>query len=49
MKSGFKLMKQVFSGEMSIKEREGAREKRLEQHCEIIEYRRQAEIAEHER
>ena len=46
---GFKLMKQVFFGEMTIKEREGAWEKRTEERREILEYRRQAEIAEHQR
>lgn len=49
MKFGFKLMKQVFFGEMSIKEREGAWEKRIEERKEILELRRQAEIAEHQR
>jgi len=49
MKFGFKLMKQVFFGEMSIKEREGAWEKRIAERKEILEYRRQAEIAEHEK
>lgn len=49
MKFGFRLMKQVFFGEMSIKEREGAWEKRVEERREILEYRRQAEIAEHQR
>jgi hypothetical protein len=46
---GFKLMKQVFFGEMTIKEREGAWEKRIEERREILEFRRQAEIAEHQR
>lgn len=46
---GYQLMKQVFFGEMSIKEREGAWEKRLEERREILEYRRQAEILEHQR
>jgi Fe-S-cluster containining protein len=49
MKFGFKLMKQVFFGEMTIKEREGAWEKRVEERREILELRKQAEIAEHER
>lgn len=47
MKFGFRLMKQVFFGEMTIKEREGAWEKRAEERKEILEYRRQAEITEH--
>ena len=42
-------MKQVFFGELTIKEREGAWEKRVEERREILEYRRQAEIAEHQR
>jgi hypothetical protein len=49
MKFGFRLMRQVFFGEMTIKEREGAWEKRIEERREILEYRRQAEIAEHQR
>ena len=49
MRFGFKLMKQVFFGELTIKEREGAWEKRVEERREILEYRRQAEIAEHQR
>jgi Fe-S-cluster containining protein len=49
MKFGFKLMKQVFFGEMSIKGREGAWEERVKERKEILEYRRQAEIAEHQR
>ena len=49
MKFGFKLMKQVFFGEMTIKEREGAWEKRVEERREILEYRRQVEVAEHQR
>ncbi|UCB53761.1 MAG: YkgJ family cysteine cluster protein, partial [Thiotrichales bacterium] len=49
MKFGFRLMKQVFFGELSIKEREGAWEKRVEERREILEYRRQAEIAEYEK
>jgi Fe-S-cluster containining protein len=49
MKFGFRLMKQVFFGELTIKEREGAWEKRVEERREILEYRRQAEIAEHQR
>jgi hypothetical protein len=34
---------------MTIKEREGAWEKRVEERKEILEFRKQAEIAEHER
>ena len=49
MNFGFKLMKQVFFGELSIKEREGAWDKRVEERREILEYRRQAEILEHQR
>jgi len=49
MKFGFRLMKQVFFGELTIKEREGAWEKRVEERREILEYRRQAEVAEHQR
>ena len=49
MQFGFKLMKQVFFGEMTIKEREGAWEKRVEERKEILEFRKQAEIAEHQR
>ena len=43
------MMKQVFFGELTIKDREGAWEKRVEERREIPEYRRQAEIAEHQR
>ena len=42
-------MKQVFFGELTIKEREGAWEQRVEERREILEYRRQPEIAEHQR
>ena len=49
MKFGFTLMKQVFFGEMVIKEREGAWEKRIEERREILEFRRQAEILEHQK
>jgi Fe-S-cluster containining protein len=49
MNFGFKLMKQVFFGELTIKERQGAWDKRVEERREILEYRRQAEIAEHQR
>ena len=43
------MMKQIFFGELTIKEREGAWGKRVEERPEILEYRRQAEIAEHQR
>jgi len=49
MQFGFKLMKQVLFGELSIKEREGAYDKRADERREILEMRKQAEIAEHER
>lgn len=49
MHFGFTLMKQVFFGEMEIKEREGAWEKRVEERREILEFRKQAEIAEHQK
>jgi Fe-S-cluster containining protein len=49
MQFGYKLMKQVFFGEMAIKEREGAWEKRVEERREILEFRKQAEIAEHQK
>ena len=49
MQFGCKLMKQVFFGEMSIKEREGAWEQRVKERREILEYRRQAEIEAHKK
>ena len=49
MKFGFTLMKQVFFGEMVIKEREGAWDKRADERREILEYRQKVEIAEHEK
>ena len=49
MKFGFTLMKQVLFGEMVIKEREGAYEKRSEERSEILAYRKEAEIDEHNR
>jgi len=49
MKFGFKLMKQVFFGELTIKEREGAWEERVKERKEILDYRKQVEIAEHEK
>ena len=44
MKFGFKLMKQVFFGEMTISTKEGAIEERIEKRKEVIELRRKAEI-----
>jgi hypothetical protein len=38
----------VFFAEMTIKEREGAWEKRVEERREILELRKQVEITEHE-
>ena len=49
MKFGFKLMKQVFFGEITVKEREGAWEKRVEERREILAFRKEAEISEHQR
>jgi len=49
MKFGFRLMKQVFFGEKTIKERVGAWDKRLEERREILEYRKQAEILAHQK
>lgn len=49
MNFGFKLMKQVFFGEMVIKEREGAWDKRVEERRDILAFRKQAEISEHQR
>ena len=49
MRFGFRLMRQVFFGELSIKEREGAWEKRVEERREILEFRKQSEIAEHQK
>jgi hypothetical protein len=43
------MMKPIFFGELTNKEREGAWEKRVEERLEILEYRLQAEIAEHQR
>lgn len=48
MKFGFKLMKQVFFGELTIKEREGAWEERVKERKEILDFRKQAEIARHQ-
>lgn len=49
MKFGFALMKQVLFGEMVIKERDGAYDKRTEERKEILAYRKAAEIEEHNR
>jgi len=49
MKFGFTLMKQVLFGEMSIKEREGAYDKRAEERKDVLAYRKQVEIEEHNR
>ena len=42
-------MKQVLFGEISIKEREGAHDKRAEERKDILAYRKEAEILEHNR
>ncbi len=44
MEFGFALMKQVLFGELSIKEREGAYDKRTEERKEILAYRKEVEI-----
>jgi len=49
MQFGFALMKQVLFGEISIKEREGAGDQRAEERKEILAYRKEVEIKEHER
>ena len=49
MKFGFALMKQVFFGEVTVKEREGAWDKRAEERRDILEYRQKVEIDEHEK
>ena len=49
MTFGFALMKQVLFGEISIKEREGAHDKRADERKEILAYRKQVEIEEHNR
>ena len=49
MSFGFALMKQVLFGEISIKEREGAHDKRAEERKDILAYRKEAEILEHNR
>ena len=47
MEFGFILMKQVLFGEMSVKEREGANDKRSEERKDILEYRQKVEIDKH--
>ena len=49
MEFGFKLMKQVLFGELTIKEREGAYDKRIEERKDILAYRKDVEIDEHNR
>jgi len=46
MQFGFKLMRQVLYGEISIPEVEGARERRIQQRDEILKMRRQMELME---
>ena len=49
MQFGFKLLRQVLYGELSIPEVEGAWEKRLEERAEILRMRREIERMEHEK
>jgi len=49
MQFGFKLMKQVLFGELSIKEREGAYDKRAEERKDVLAYRKAVELDEHNR
>jgi len=49
MSFGFQLMKQVLFGELTIKEREGAYDKRSEERKDILAYRKEVEINEHNR
>ena len=49
MQFGFKLMRQVLYGELSIPEVEGAWEKRLEERAEVLKMRKEIEIMEHEK
>jgi hypothetical protein len=46
MQFGFKLMRQVLYGELSIPEVEGAWEKRMEERDEILKMRREIEVME---
>jgi Fe-S-cluster containining protein len=45
LKFGYRLLKHVLFGELSIPERKGVWEKRFEERTEVFELRRQAEIA----
>lgn len=49
MQFGFKLMRQVLYGELSIPEVEGAWEKRLQEREEILKMRREIEVMEHDK
>ena len=49
MQFGFKLMRQVLYGELSIPEVEGAWEKRLEERAEILKMRKELELMEFEK
>ena len=49
MQFGFKLMRQVLYGELSIPEVEGAWEKRLEERAEILKMRKEIEVMEFEK
>ena len=47
MQFGFALMKQVLFGELTIKERDGAYDKRTEKRKDILAYRKEVEIDKH--
>ncbi|MCU7958952.1 MAG: YkgJ family cysteine cluster protein [gamma proteobacterium symbiont of Bathyaustriella thionipta] len=47
MKFGFRLLRQILFGEVSIKEREGALEQRVEERQEVMDLRRKVEIERH--
>lgn len=47
MQFGFALMKQVLFGELTIKEREGAYDKRADERKDILAYRKKVEIDKH--
>ncbi len=49
MQFGFKLMRQVLYGELSIPEVEGAWEKRLQERAEILKMRKEIELMEFEK
>ena len=49
MQFGFKLMRQVLYGELSIPEVEGAWEKRLQERAEILKMRKELEVMEFEK